>query len=122
ADLLDTLIHPCIEPAIKIAGSKLRSDHITDYAVGDGIRQCPFESVAHLDANSAIVLRHQQQCAVVDFFAAELPLVDYADGILLDLLRMCGRNDQHRDLATLARLACTYLLSEPRNLIPRTVP
>ena len=75
-----------------------------DDAVGDRVGQRAFEAAADLDAHLAVFDGDQQQRAVIDLAAAELPLLDDADRVLLDLLGLRGRHDQHRHLAALRLL------------------
>ena len=81
------------------------------------VGQRAFEAVAHLDAHAPVVLRDQQQHAVIDLPAPELPLLGHADGELLDVLGLRGRHDQHRDLRALALLERGQLLLERRLLL-----
>ena len=57
--------------------------------------------MADFDAQAAIILRHQQQHAVVLPGTAELPGIDHADRILLDGFGLRARQQQHCELATL---------------------
>ena len=102
-----------IDAAVEIAAAKARNDDVFDDAIGDGVRQHAFQTVPDFDAQLAIVLRDQQQRAVVDAFAAELPLLDDAHGILLDRLRACVVGTiSTRDLAAFARFERCELLLE----------
>ena len=64
----------------------------------------PSKPVAHLDAHAPVVLRDEQDRAVVDALAAELPRVRDADAVLLDFLGLRRRHDEHGDLAALLGL------------------
>ena len=68
------------------------------------IGQRALETVADLDAKLAVVLGDEQDRAVVDLLAPDLPGLRDPDRILLDRFRRRGRHDQHRDLAALPRL------------------
>ena len=89
-----------------------RHHRVLDDAIGRRIGQHAFQAVAVLDAQRVIVLGQDQQRAVIDLLAPELPGVDDADRILLDLLGLRGRHQQHRDLRALARLEVRQLLLE----------
>ncbi|MNY49210.1 hypothetical protein D3C86_1846080 [compost metagenome] len=77
ADHADHALDAGIDAAIEIALLKARHDDFADDALGRGIVQRAFQAVAHLDAQAAIVLGHDQQGAVVDVPAPQLPLLDY---------------------------------------------
>ena len=75
-----------------------------DDALGGDVGERALEAVADLDAQMAVVLGDDQQRAVVDLLAADLPGFRDPDRKLLDALGLRRRHDQHRDLAALARL------------------
>ena len=57
---------------------------------------------------------YEQQRPVIDLAAAELPLVDHADGVLLDLLGLHARHDQHGELRALGGFkGSQFLLERP---------
>ena len=89
------------DAAGEVALAEARRDRLVDDAVGDEVRERALEPAADLDAKRAVVLRDEQQRAVVRLLAAELPRVDDADRVLLDRLGLRGRHDQHGDLAPL---------------------
>ena len=90
--------------AAEIAGLEFRRDVLVDDALGRGVGERAFEAVTDLDAQPAIVLGDDEQRAVVDLLAADLPGLRDAKRILLDGLAVGRRHDQHRDLAALSRL------------------
>ncbi len=82
------------------------------------------EAAADLDAHLAIVLRDEQQRAVIDALTArglatELPFVDDADRVLLDRFRLRRRHEEHRELRALAGLERRELLLDLRLLACR---
>ena len=74
------------------------------------VRDRTLESAPHFDPHLAVVLGDEEQHAVVYAFASELPRVRNADRVLLDLLRLRGRDQQYRDLGAFAALECGELL------------
>ena len=93
-----------LDASVVVAQFEMRGDGLIDDPIRDRIGQRALESVAHFDAHAPVVLRDQQDRAVVDTLASELPLIGHADAVLLDLLRVGRGHDQHHDLAALARL------------------
>ena len=79
--------HRCgnVDAAIEIAGAELRGDVFANDASASGVGNRALQSAADFDAYVMIVFRDQQQDAIVDAFASELPGIDHANGILLDL-------------------------------------
>ena len=107
------------DAAREVALAKARRDGLVDDAAGDEIRERALETAADLDAKRAVLHGDQEQRAVVRLLAPELPRVDHADRVLLDLFRLCGRDDQHRDLRALSRLEVRELRLEARALRAR---
>src|SRR5688572_28037385 len=105
--------------AREVALAKARRDDLVDDAVGGEIRQCALETAADLDAKRAVLHRDQEQRTVVRLLAPELPGVDHADRVLLDLFRLRGRDDQHRNLRAFPRLEVRELRLEARALRAR---
>ena len=103
---------PAEIPPAEIAFAEPRRDRLVDDAVADEVGERALEAVTDLDAQRAVLHRDEQQCAVVRLLAAELPGVDDADRVLLDLLGLRRRHDQHRDLRALPRLECSELRLE----------
>jgi hypothetical protein len=64
---------PAANAAAEIAGLELWRDVLVDDALGGGVGERAFEAVADLDAQAAIVLGDDEQRAVVDLLAADLP-------------------------------------------------
>ncbi len=80
---------PCGNPAGKIAAREFRRDDLVDDAPGGDVGQRAFEAVADLDAQLAVVLGDDEQDrAVVDLLAPDLPGLRDPDRILLDGLRL----------------------------------
>ena len=96
-------------------------DVVFDDALRHGVRKNALEAVADLNVQLAVILRHHQQHAVVDAFAAELPRLLHAHRVLLDGLGLRARQHQHRDLRAFAcfklgerLLECAFLLRGQR--------
>ena len=87
----------------EIAGLEFRRDVLIDDAVGNDIAQHALEPVADLDAQMPVILGDDEQRAIVDLLAPDLPGLGNADRELLDGFLARGRHDQDRDLAALAR-------------------
>jgi len=92
------------DPAGEIALLEARRDVLGDDPVRDRVGDHALQTAADFDAQLAVVFRDEEQRAVVDPLAPELPLVDDANRVLLDRLRARARDDQDRDLASLLRL------------------
>ena len=90
-----------------------------DDALGGDVGERAFEAVADLDAKLAVVLGDDQQRAVVDLLAPDLPGFRDPDRILLDGLGLRRRHDQHRDLAALARLEILQRLRQRGDVAAR---
>ena len=101
----------------EIAGPEFRRDDLVDDALGGDVGERAFEAVADLDAQLAVVLGDDQQRAVVDLLAPDLPGLRDPDRILLDRLGLGGRHDQHRDLAALPRLEGLERLRQRRDIV-----
>src|SRR3990167_5312842 len=95
----ENAVHTGQQAIMETTLPELRQDDFLDDALGDGVGQRAFQAVANLDAQRAVVLRYQQQGAVVHALAPQFPLLGHTDGILLDGFRLGGRHDQHGDLA-----------------------
>jgi hypothetical protein len=80
-------------------------------------RVLPLLTATDLDAHPSILLRDEQDRAVIDALSTGLPGIGDADRILLDLLRLRGRHDEHRDLGSLARLQVHEALDQARTLV-----
>jgi hypothetical protein len=92
------------DAAVEVALLEARRDVFVDDALRDQVREHAFEAVTNLDAQLAVVLRHDQERRVIHALAAELPRFLHAHRVLVDGLRLSRGHDQHRDLAALARL------------------
>ena len=100
----DDPVDTCGNPAGEIPGLEFRRDDLVDDALGGDVGQRAFEAVTDLDAEMAVVLGDDDQRAVVDLLAADLPGFRHPQRELLDRLAIRRRYDQHRDLAALPRL------------------
>ena len=106
----------------KIAGLEFRRDVLVDDALGGGVGERALEPVADLDAKVTIVLGNDQQRAVVDLLAPDLPGFGDPDRELLDGFLIGGRHDQHRDLAALPRLQIPQRLRQRGDVAAESVP
>lgn len=97
-DQLHQAVHAGLDSAIEIALAELRRDPLADDPSGLDVGDGPFQAVADLDAQGAVVLRHQQQDAVVDLLLAQLPFLEGTHRVLLDGIVAGGRDQQHREL------------------------
>jgi hypothetical protein len=123
-DDLDHLVNPTLDAAVEIALAECRRDGLGDDAVGGGICQGALQALTHLDAQAVVVFGDDEQRAIIDaravhHAAAELPLLGHADGVLLDLLRLRGGHDQHRELRALGGLEGGELLLKRSLLLSR---
>jgi hypothetical protein len=103
-----------LDPAREVARPEPGYDPLVDDAVGERVGERAFQPVADLDPQRAIILRDEQQGAVVDPLAPELPRAGHADPVLLDRLRLRRGHDEHRDLRALALLEDLELRLERR--------
>src|SRR6185312_11651804 len=99
----DHPVGPGRDATSEIARLELRCDVLVDDALGGGIGQGTFEAIADLDAQAAVVLGDDEQRAVVNLLAADLPGLRDPERVLLDGLAVGRRYDQHRDLAAFSR-------------------
>ena len=107
------------DTAVEIAAAELWHDVLVDDAVGDGVGQRTLEAVADLDPDLSVLQRDQQQRAIVDALASELPGLRDAQRVLLDRLRLGRGDDQHRDLAALRLLERPQFRIERGDLVRR---
>src|SRR6185503_6343047 len=108
-----------VDAAVEVAAPERRDDVLLDDAIGRRIGQRTLEPVSDFDAHASIVERDDQQRAVIDVLAADLPLLDDADRVLIDLLGWGGRYDQHRNLRALRLLERAQLGLESGRLVGR---
>ena len=96
------------QPAVEIVLPEMRRDHVLQDALRLRIGQRALHAAPGLDAQPPqrrrIVFRHQQQHAVVDALAPQLPCIVDADAVLLDRFRRGRLDQQDRDLAAGALL------------------
>ena len=121
-DELHHLVEAGVDAAVEVALAEGGRDGLGNDALRDGIGQHALEAVADLDPQVAIVLGNDQQRAVIhllpiDRLAAELPRVRDPERVLLDVLGLGGRHDQHRELRALGGLERRELLLERRLLL-----
>ncbi len=113
------LVDPGSNAAAEIAGLEFRCDVLVDDALGRDVGERAFEAVTDLDAQAAVVLGDDEQRAVVDLLAADLPGLRDAKRILLDGLAVGRRHDQHRDLAALSGLQVLQRLRQRGDVASR---
>ena len=106
----------------EIAALEFWRDHLVDDAFGGGVGQRAFQAIADLDAQMAVVLGDDEQCAVVDLLAADLPGFRHPKRERLDRLAVGRRHDQHRDLAALAGLEILQRLRQRGDIAARQRP
>src|SRR6185295_6055337 len=90
-------------PAVEVALLEAGSDVLLDDAPHDGIGQDAFDAAPGDDPDAPVLFCHQEQHAVVDALAAELPGIEDAHAVLDRRLRLDGRHQQDGDLAAFAR-------------------
>ena len=95
------------DPTMEIACLEARRDRLVDDAARQGIRDHAFEAIPDLDPHPPIVLRDQEEHAVVHPLAPELPILDDADRIPLYRVGRRARDDEHGDLRALPGLELT---------------
>ena len=105
---------PRVDARGETALAECRRHVLADDAVRGDIGQYALESVADLDPHLPVVLRDQEQRAVVLSLAADLPLFGHAQRVRLDRLRLRRRHQQHHELVRRARLPVGQLGFERR--------
>src|SRR5262249_30281914 len=91
------------DPAREVARAETAHHVLVDDALGGEVGQRAFEPVTDLDAQLVIVLGDNNDYAVIDLVASDLPVVRDPQGILLDRFGLRRRYKKHHDLAALAR-------------------
>jgi hypothetical protein len=89
---------PALMPCANFPFAKRRRDVLGDDAPRGDVGKHALEPVADLDPHLPVVLRDQEQRAVVLALAPDLPLLGNADRICLDRFRLRRRHDQHGEL------------------------
>jgi hypothetical protein len=89
---------------VEIAFLETGADDFGNDTLGHRIRHRAFQAAADLDAQLAVVLRDQDEDAVVDALAAKLPGLGDADRIGFDGFRLRGGDQQDGNLAAAAFL------------------
>src|SRR5262249_42114463 len=87
------------DAAVEIAPLEPRREDVAPRALRHRIRNGALEAAPHLDAQLTVVLRDDEDHAVVDARSPDLPRLGEADRELLYGLRLGGWKDQDRDLA-----------------------
>ncbi|KAG1184296.1 hypothetical protein G6F35_015133 [Rhizopus arrhizus] len=65
------------QPLVEVALAEARHDRLVDDACGIGIGNRTFQAIAGLEAHAAVLHGHQQQHAIIDTGAAQLPLLEH---------------------------------------------
>ncbi len=107
---------------MKITATELGHDVLVDDPVGDGVRERPFEAVTDFDPHLPVLQSDQEQRAVVDTLAAQLPRLRHPERVLLDRLRLGSGDDEHGDLAALRLFESAELGFERSDLVRRQRP
>jgi hypothetical protein len=116
-DDTDHAIDTRLDAGTELAGAEGGTDRLVDDAVRGEVGERALETATDLDAHPSILLRDEQDRAVIDALSTGLPGIGDADRILLDLLRLRGRHDEHRDPGSLARLQVHEALDQARTLV-----
>jgi len=103
-DHADHLVDAGFDAGVEVARFEARRDVLIDDAVRDRIRQSALQAPSHFDAHAPVVLRHQQDGAVIDVFSSGPPRLGNANAVLFDCLRLGGGHDEYGDLTTLLAL------------------
>ena len=104
---------------VEVQRLESRQDGFADDAFAGEIVQGALQPVAHLDADSAVVLRDDQDRAVIDSSAAELPFLRDPQGKFLDFFGCCQRDHQHGELTALPGFERCQRLLQGGHLLPR---
>src|SRR5262245_16853363 len=81
---LDDVVDAAIDATGKIVGAETRDDRILDDEPGNRVSERSFEAITDLDADFALVRRHDQQGAGVFVLLADLPVTSELVAIVLD--------------------------------------
>ncbi len=103
-DRLQDGIHAVVDASREIARAEPRRDALGDDPLRERVGEDALHAAPRLDAHAALLLRDDEEDAVVDARAAELPLVGDARGEFLDGLRADGRHEEHGHLRALRLL------------------
>src|SRR2546430_2955945 len=94
----------CVDAAVEVTLAERRSDRLLDDAVAHGVGEHAFQAARRLDAYAPIVLGDEQQSSIVHALSAELPLIEDADRVLSDVLRLSRGHDEDGELRALGGL------------------
>src|SRR2546423_2389986 len=75
----DHLVEARIDPTVEIPLAQQRNNGFRNDAVGSDVSEHTLQPPADLNAQIPIILGNNEQRAVVDLLAPELPLIDHAD-------------------------------------------
>ena len=73
-DYADDLVDPGRKAVIEASLREARRNGLADDALAGGVIECSLEAVPHLDAQRAVGLGNDQDRAVINLLAAQLPL------------------------------------------------
>src|SRR5579884_3000286 len=96
-------IDAALDRAVYVARSHLRDDRVADDLAGLCVRKRAFQSVSDFDANFTIAHEYEENCAVVDAFSPNLPLLRRANRPILER-RISRRLPDPDDDVMLSRL------------------
>ena len=111
----DPLAEPvdrAVQAAGVVAGAKRRHDLLADDPAGGDVGNRALQGLGDLDLHRAVVLRDDQEQAVADVLAADLPLLADALRERGDVLRRGRRHDQDHDLRAVRGLDRGQLVRE----------
>ena len=97
----------------------MRHDTLFNDALGGGVIEHAFETVADFDAQCTFIFGDNKNGAIIDFFTPQLPLLSHSERELLNGLGRGGGHNQYRDLTAFALLKFTQLLIDLSLLLRR---
>ena len=89
------------DATVEISRFEMRRHVFVDDAVCDRIGNRALQTGADFDAHAPVIFCDDQDRAVIDPFAAQLPCIAHTNAELLDFLRLRAGNDEHSQLAAL---------------------
>ena len=82
-----------------LALAQVRSEHVLQYPFGVHVGNRTLQAAPHRQMGFALVAHQQQQNAVADVFAAQLPFLHHPRRVVERRFRTDGRHGQHGNLA-----------------------
>jgi len=102
ASYFEDCLYACFDTTGKVVGAKMRDDHLADNPACDCVGENPFETVADLNPELAVVFYYEENNAVVEALFPYLPRIGYFDAEALQVLSLKTGDRKYRDL--IARL------------------